>query len=202
MPVPEGEPPGNEMALGLTYLKAIEAAGGLPVVMPPLAADAIEPLLDRARRDLPLRRPRPRPRDLRRQARIPSSARPSQTSIASSWPSPRAPTPARCRSWRSAAAPRRSTSSAAAACTSTCPTSRPRSPTARAIARQPAQPPGRGRARLHSCRGDRRRPSVDLDRRQLLPPPGDRPARRGAAWSAPAPPTARSRRSRTRAGAS
>lgn len=46
-PVPEGEPVGREMALGLTYLKGIEAAGGLPVVMPPLEQDAIEPLLDR-----------------------------------------------------------------------------------------------------------------------------------------------------------
>jgi putative glutamine amidotransferase len=46
-PVPEGEPVGVEMALGITYLKAIEAAGGLPMVMPPLAEDAIEPLLDR-----------------------------------------------------------------------------------------------------------------------------------------------------------
>ena len=46
-PVPEGEPLGKEMALGVTYLKAIEAAGGLPMVMPPLADEAIEPLLDR-----------------------------------------------------------------------------------------------------------------------------------------------------------
>jgi putative glutamine amidotransferase len=46
-PVPEGEPLGIEMALGVTYLKAIEAAGGLPMVMPPLAEEAIEPLLDR-----------------------------------------------------------------------------------------------------------------------------------------------------------
>jgi putative glutamine amidotransferase len=46
-PVAEGEPLGKEMALGIPYLKAIEAAGGLPVVMPPLAEDAIEPLLDR-----------------------------------------------------------------------------------------------------------------------------------------------------------
>jgi len=35
------------MALGLTYLLAIEAAGGLPVVIPPLELNAIEPLLDR-----------------------------------------------------------------------------------------------------------------------------------------------------------
>jgi putative glutamine amidotransferase len=35
------------MALGLPYLRGLEAAGGLPVVMPPLGEDAIEPLLDR-----------------------------------------------------------------------------------------------------------------------------------------------------------
>ena len=35
-PIPEGEPPMHEMALGLTYLRAIEATGGLPVVIPPL----------------------------------------------------------------------------------------------------------------------------------------------------------------------
>jgi putative glutamine amidotransferase len=46
-PLPEGEPRGKEMALGLTYLRGLEAAGGLPVVMPPLDERAIEPLLDR-----------------------------------------------------------------------------------------------------------------------------------------------------------
>lgn len=46
-PTPEGEPPRIEMALGLPYLQALEAAGALPVVMPPLDMDAIEPLLDR-----------------------------------------------------------------------------------------------------------------------------------------------------------
>jgi putative glutamine amidotransferase len=40
-----GEPPHAEMALGMTYLKAIEAAGGMPVVLPPLG-DA-EALLER-----------------------------------------------------------------------------------------------------------------------------------------------------------
>ena len=44
---PQGEPPRREMALGLTYLAAIEAAGGLPVVMPPLDLEAVEPLLER-----------------------------------------------------------------------------------------------------------------------------------------------------------
>jgi putative glutamine amidotransferase len=42
-----GEPPQLEMALGLKYLHAIEAAGGIPVVLPPLQADCLEPLLDR-----------------------------------------------------------------------------------------------------------------------------------------------------------
>jgi putative glutamine amidotransferase len=40
-----GEPPHAEMALGMTYLRAIEAAGGMPVVLPPLV-DASE-YLDR-----------------------------------------------------------------------------------------------------------------------------------------------------------
>ena len=43
---PQGEPPDTEMALGLKYLRAIEAAGGLPVVLPPLERDAVAPLLD------------------------------------------------------------------------------------------------------------------------------------------------------------
>jgi len=44
---PEGEPRSREMALGLPYLIGLESAGGLPLVMPPLSEDAIEPLLDR-----------------------------------------------------------------------------------------------------------------------------------------------------------
>jgi putative glutamine amidotransferase len=47
-PTPEGEPPTRlEMALGLPYLRGLETAGALPLVMPPLSEDAIEPLLDR-----------------------------------------------------------------------------------------------------------------------------------------------------------
>ncbi len=41
----EGEPPQPEMALGMPYLTAIEAAGGVPVVVPPLAPAALEALL-------------------------------------------------------------------------------------------------------------------------------------------------------------
>ncbi|HET6830877.1 MAG TPA: gamma-glutamyl-gamma-aminobutyrate hydrolase family protein [Solirubrobacterales bacterium] len=45
--IPESEPRMREMALGLTYLRAIEAAGGMPVVIPPLRVDLVEPYLDR-----------------------------------------------------------------------------------------------------------------------------------------------------------
>jgi putative glutamine amidotransferase len=43
---PRGEPAGRELALGLTYPEAIRRAGAVPVVIPPLDAAAIEPLLD------------------------------------------------------------------------------------------------------------------------------------------------------------
>ena len=46
-PLPEGDPPQREMALGMVYMRAIELAGGIPVVMPPLSHDTIAPLLDR-----------------------------------------------------------------------------------------------------------------------------------------------------------
>ena len=42
---PHGEPPHREMALGLTYLRSIERAGGIPVVIPPLEIEAIPSLL-------------------------------------------------------------------------------------------------------------------------------------------------------------
>jgi putative glutamine amidotransferase len=45
-PTPQGEPPQEEMALGLKYLRAVEQAGGVPLVAPPLADDALEALLD------------------------------------------------------------------------------------------------------------------------------------------------------------
>jgi len=46
-PLPEGDPPQREMALGMVYMRAIELAGGIPVVLPPLGHDTIAPLLDR-----------------------------------------------------------------------------------------------------------------------------------------------------------
>ena len=46
-PLPEGDPPQREMALGMVYMRAIELAGGIPVVLPPIGHDTIAPLLDR-----------------------------------------------------------------------------------------------------------------------------------------------------------
>jgi putative glutamine amidotransferase len=46
-PTPQGEPPRKEMALGLAYLRAIEASGGLPLVIPPMPSAVIAPLVDR-----------------------------------------------------------------------------------------------------------------------------------------------------------
>ena len=42
-----GEPARVEMALGMSYMRAVERAGGLPVVLPPLQLERISPLLDR-----------------------------------------------------------------------------------------------------------------------------------------------------------
>jgi putative glutamine amidotransferase len=42
-----GEPPHAEMALGITYVRAIETAGGIPVVMPPLAPADVPALVAR-----------------------------------------------------------------------------------------------------------------------------------------------------------
>jgi putative glutamine amidotransferase len=42
-----GEPAHAEMALGITYVRAVERAGGLPVVLPPMALEAVDLLLER-----------------------------------------------------------------------------------------------------------------------------------------------------------
>jgi putative glutamine amidotransferase len=44
---PQADPPRPEMALGMSYSQAIAAAGGVPVVLPPVDVDGIEPLLSR-----------------------------------------------------------------------------------------------------------------------------------------------------------
>jgi putative glutamine amidotransferase len=46
-PTPEGEPASHEMALGLRYLKALEAAGAIPLVTPPLGPELALALLER-----------------------------------------------------------------------------------------------------------------------------------------------------------
>jgi putative glutamine amidotransferase len=42
-----GEPPHPEMALGMTYMRAIDAGGGLPVVLPPVALENVPALIER-----------------------------------------------------------------------------------------------------------------------------------------------------------
>lgn len=47
-PSPESDPPQPELALGMVYMRAVERAGGIPVVLTPLTAPgAIEGLLSR-----------------------------------------------------------------------------------------------------------------------------------------------------------
>ena len=42
-----GEPAHPEMALGMTYLRTLDACGAIPVVLPPTGTDHLAPLLDR-----------------------------------------------------------------------------------------------------------------------------------------------------------
>src|SRR5688572_8285610 len=44
-PLPEGEPPQHEMALGMPYVRALARAGAVPIVLPPLAVEAVPALL-------------------------------------------------------------------------------------------------------------------------------------------------------------
>jgi putative glutamine amidotransferase len=44
-PLPEGEPPQHEMALGMPYVRALARAGAVPVVLPPLAIQALPALI-------------------------------------------------------------------------------------------------------------------------------------------------------------
>ena len=45
-PIAEGDPPQREMVLGMPYMKAVERAGGIPVVLPPLPLEFVPSLLD------------------------------------------------------------------------------------------------------------------------------------------------------------
>src|SRR4051812_29571296 len=44
-PLPEGEPPQHEMALGMPYVRALSRAGAIPVVLPPVPAADVPALL-------------------------------------------------------------------------------------------------------------------------------------------------------------
>lgn len=43
---PQSEPAMRELALGTTYPEAVRSAGAVPVIIPPMSDEAIEPLLD------------------------------------------------------------------------------------------------------------------------------------------------------------
>src|SRR3954465_1366608 len=43
----QGEPPHPEMALGMTYMRTLGAAGAIPVVLPPVGLAHVDALLDR-----------------------------------------------------------------------------------------------------------------------------------------------------------
>lgn len=45
-PIKHGGPTPSEFALGTTYVRAIENAGGLPIIVPPCGEPGLEPLLD------------------------------------------------------------------------------------------------------------------------------------------------------------
>jgi putative glutamine amidotransferase len=46
-PTPQGDPPRKDLALGFKYFEAVERAGGIPVIVPPLGPHAIDPLLSK-----------------------------------------------------------------------------------------------------------------------------------------------------------
>ncbi|MEA2474621.1 MAG: putative glutamine amidotransferase [Thermoleophilaceae bacterium] len=46
-PTPQGDPARKDLALGFKYFEAIERAGGIPVILPPVGPQAIDPLLSR-----------------------------------------------------------------------------------------------------------------------------------------------------------
>jgi putative glutamine amidotransferase len=48
-PLPEGEPPQHEMALGMSYVRALARAGAVPIVLPPLPIESVPALLESLR---------------------------------------------------------------------------------------------------------------------------------------------------------
>ena len=174
-PTPQGEPPRKEMALGLAYLRAIEAAGGLPLVIPPMPSSGDQAAGRSAARHLPLGRAGSDPQHLRRRAACPSWGPPSRSSTASSWSWRARRTGGTCRSSRSAAGMQLLNVATGGTLIQHLPdvtdgTVEHRQP---APADQVTHVRGAGRRRASPPHvlGEARR------RRELLPPPGHRPAR-------------------------
>jgi putative glutamine amidotransferase len=46
-PLPEGDPPQREMVLGMVYARAVQRAGGIPVVLPPIPPEQVPALAAR-----------------------------------------------------------------------------------------------------------------------------------------------------------
>jgi putative glutamine amidotransferase len=46
-PLAQGEPQQHEIALGLDYPEAVDAAGGLPVILPPIEPEGVRPMISR-----------------------------------------------------------------------------------------------------------------------------------------------------------
>ena len=177
-PLPEGEPPQHEMALGMPYVRALARAGAVPVVLPPLPVEAVPVAAGAAARRLPVRRAGPRPERLRRVALAGPRAGRARAGRLRARGRARRRRAWACRSSASAVARRRSTSRAAGRCTSTC----RRSPTTRSTHRQTAP----GWAETHEVRVEPGLaaglgPGPRALGRELVPPPGRRPARRGPA---------------------
>ena len=136
-PLPQGDPPQREMALGMVYMRAIELAGGIPVVLPPLGHDAIAPTARAPRRRLPVGRPGHRPRTATARRRATRSSAPTEPELdgyelALAQLADARGMPVLGDLPRRADAQRRA---AAARCTSTCRTGEGRSSTARAAGR-------------------------------------------------------------------
>ena len=145
------------MALGLTYMRAIELAGGVPVVLPPLH-NGFDTLL--ARLDGICLSGGPDLDPAAYGARAHEQLGPTEPALDALRARARRAPPTRsdCRCWASAAAPRRSTSRAAARCTST----------SRAIARPSSATPARAMPRsTHRAALARARASLETRATQV-----------------------------------
>ena len=103
----QSEPPMRELALGLTYPQALERAGAMPVILPPLLPEVIDLLVARLDGLLLTGGPDLHPGTYGQDAAPGPRARPSARSTRSSWRSSARPSGAACRSSPSAAACRR-----------------------------------------------------------------------------------------------